>query len=215
MNISALFEKFATPPDKASDEMLAHLMDLVELAQEQYAENMALKQHLYEIAESAGALVWRKDENHRYTYANVEHVEKFFGVDSYASVVGRTDLEIIQEATRDKGYSNSFEHTCVVSDEYIKVQGERCNFYEYGWIDGQCFIMYVTKTPLYDACGDYYASTGFAQHAEFLCLGIHARIKRMLDEGGAIEIAPGVIHITDPCVGHCTVSNEDGCKEML
>jgi hypothetical protein len=99
---------------------------------------------------STGLLMWEKDLEHRYTFANARLCNDFFhtSLANVSRIIGRTTSEVIEDFKGRTGFSNTFGNICVTSDDYVLKQKKPCRFWEIGYINDKIFILDATIKPV-------------------------------------------------------------------
>lgn len=101
---------------------------------------------LFSIAEALPDMMWCKDMNGKYMYAN-SAIKK--GLLFSNDPIGRTDIELANKAKELYGDTNhTFGEKCVNSDVIIKESGLPQRFLECGKVKGKMLYLEVFKTPL-------------------------------------------------------------------
>ncbi len=100
---------------------------------------------------SCGLLYWKKDKNHRYISANDSHCNIFYNMSfqEVKSIVGKTDLELIQEFRKKHG-EHTFGGICVSSDNYTQKRGRTTRFFELGYCLEKPLLLDVVKKPIFE-----------------------------------------------------------------
>jgi len=101
---------------------------------------------------SSGLLMWEKDLEHRYTFANMRHCNDFYqiSVTKVAQIIGNTDAELIPDLIKRTGQTNTFGEMCVSTDDFTLRAGKQCRYWEFGYIDNKIVILDVRKKPKMD-----------------------------------------------------------------
>jgi len=99
---------------------------------------------------SCGLLVWEKDDKHRYTAVNARHLNVFYDlpISKKNQIIGKTDEELITTWRDQTGCENTFGEMCVSTDDYVKLAGEPCRFFEFGYKLGKPLLLDVFKRPI-------------------------------------------------------------------
>ena len=121
---------------------------------ELHSEHKEYTDTLDVLTKSMSAMIWKKDENHKYIFCNTVHCNNFFMFSDInpclAFVKGKTDAELIQLIYRDAGVHNTFGEICTLSDQHTKKRLSQCHFFEAGKVADQEVLLYIIKTPLID-----------------------------------------------------------------
>lgn len=114
------------------------------------------------LTDAMEAMVWRKDEDHRYILANSLVCSTIFGIkdtDACISILkGKTNVELFEEAATE--IPPVFRDIGKVSDDYVKNENKVCHFLEAGTLHGKEHLFYIVKTPSHDAKGNFSGSVG-------------------------------------------------------
>lgn len=115
---------------------------------------------------STGLLMWEKDLNHRYTYANMRHCNDFYHlpVAKLNRIIGKTDSELISEFITRTGMENTFGEMCISTDEYALIKNKLCRFWEVGYVNNKILILDVRKQPLLDENNKIKGTRGWASN---------------------------------------------------
>lgn len=101
---------------------------------------------LFSIAEALPDMMWCKDMNGKYMYAN-SAIKK--GLLFSNDPIGRTDIELANKAKELYGDANhTFGEKCANSDVIIKESGLPQRFLEFGKVKGKMLYLEVFKAPL-------------------------------------------------------------------
>lgn len=141
--------------DKDRAENLERELQRARLEREEY-KNLVLA-----IGDTIPDMMWAKDINGKYIYAN-EAVLKglFYGTD-YRNVIGRNDIELAKICKSIVGSDNhTFGEICGNSDIIVLDNLNRGRFLEYGLINGKELYLEVYKAPLYDSNGVIVGTVG-------------------------------------------------------
>ena len=148
------------------EELLAHVEILNEenrqLAQslaEQKADFYALAKLTRRIADNAPDMIWAKDMDNRYLFANRALCERLLMCKSPDAVVGKNDV-YFAELERANGQRHTFGEVCENSDEIVKTKKKAMRFVEDGMVRGQYLVLDVHKAPLLDESGTIIGTVG-------------------------------------------------------
>lgn len=123
-------------------------------------------------------LMWAKDLQGRYLYANKEILNTlFYGFDKSA-VLGRNDLEITKlckELVGDKNHT--FGEICKNSDYIVLKNLSKRRFLEYGKVNGSEIYLEVHKAPFYNSEGKLLGTVGTGRDITDWYLGIKNAIE--------------------------------------
>jgi len=131
-----------------SDSIRQLAQTLAEMAHLNDAHALFMRQ----VAECSPCLMWAKDLEHRYTFANSRMVT-WLGGTLFADVRGRTDIELADRSRAqrpgDPDY-HTFGEICSDSDSVTLAVGGVCRFLEFGQVRGNFCALQVMKAPLRD-----------------------------------------------------------------
>lgn len=144
--IESKLEKILEEIEK--DQTRTHLL-------EQELEKARIKAEDYKnliisIGDTIPDMMWSKDINGKYIYANSGILNGlFYGMD-YNSVIGKTDLEITKICKEKVGDKNhTFGEVCGNSDLVVLNSLKKDRFLEWGLINGKELYLEVYKAPFY------------------------------------------------------------------
>ncbi|WDP92346.1 MAG: PAS domain S-box protein [Desulfobacter sp.] len=112
--------------------------------------------------DNAPDMIWAKDLNNRYLFANRAICDTLLKCGSPEDVVGKDDL-YFAEGERKRGYLHTFGDICVDSDEVVKESRKAGSFIEEGFVRGRYLILDVHKAPLYNDAGEMVGTVGSAR----------------------------------------------------
>lgn len=141
--------------DKTRTENLERELSKARLEREEY-KNLVIA-----IGDTIPDMMWSKDINGRYIYANSGILKGLFYDTDYRNVIQKTDMELTAICKDLVGPENhTFGEVCGNSD--IVVLKNRCKgrFLEYGLINGKEMYLEVFKTPLYNHKGVIIGTVG-------------------------------------------------------
>lgn len=131
--------------DKTRAENLERELDRARLEREEY-KNLVLT-----IGETIPDMMWAKDLQGKYIYANNAILKGLFYNTDYRNVIGRNDIEISQICKSLVGDENhTFGEICGNSDIVVLENLRKERFLEWGLINGKDLYLEVYKAPLYD-----------------------------------------------------------------
>ncbi len=107
-------------------------------------------------------LIWAKDLDDRYLFANKAICEKLLMCEEQESPLGKTDLFFAQRE-RDKGYCHTFGEICINSDGIVKTSKEPGKFLEDGKVRNEYLVLDVHKAPMFDELGNLIGTVGAAR----------------------------------------------------
>ena len=108
-------------------------------------------------------LVWAKDMDGRYLFANKAIVEKLLIASDTEEPIGQTDLyfALRQRATHPEDPNwHTFGELCINSDEIIHASKQAQRFEEFGNVKGQYLFLDVYKAPFLDEQGNMIGTVG-------------------------------------------------------
>ena len=111
------------------------------------------------IADNAPDMIWAKDMDNRYLFANRALCERLLMCNDPEAVVGKNDI-YFAECERAKGQRHTFGEVCENSDEIVKTKQTAMRFVEDGLVRGQYLILDVHKAPLLDESGTMIGTVG-------------------------------------------------------
>ena len=104
------------------------------------------------IADNAPDMIWAKDMDNRYLFANRALCERLLMCKSPEAVVGKNDV-YFADLERANGQRHTFGEVCENSDEIVKAKQKALRFVEDGLVRGQYLVLDVHKAPLLDESG--------------------------------------------------------------
>lgn len=96
-------------------------------------------------------MVWTKDINNRYTFANAPLCKNLLLMPEM-EILNKTNLEIAEEL-RAKGINYTFGEVCYDTDEQTKANNAPTMFREYGIVDDKKYVLKILKSPMYNQDG--------------------------------------------------------------
>ena len=151
----------------ASREQLIERIQILE-KEKQELSRLALKRRedfdaLYKmtrrIADNAPDMIWAKDMDNRYLFANRALCARLLMCKSPEAVIGKNDV-YFAELERSNGQQHTFGEVCVNSDDIVKVKKKAMRFVEDGLVRGQYLVLDVHKAPLLDENGTMLGTVG-------------------------------------------------------
>lgn len=142
---------------------------------------------------STGVLLWEKDLENKYTYANMRHCNDFYQI-SHADVsdlYGRTDEELINEFKHRMSTDNTFGNMCCNSDNHTLKEQKLCRFWEFGYVNAQIVILDVRKQPLFDTENNLKGTRGWATNLSNRECEMKTLIEIYLQNGTATRLDDG------------------------
>ena len=132
------------------------LLELVDKKQEDYDTLSKLTRR---IADNAPDMIWAKDMNNRYLFANRALCSRLLMCKSTGAVVGKNDV-YFAELERSNGQRHTFGEVCENSDDIVKTKKKAMRFVEDGLVRGQYLVLDVHKAPLLDENGKILGTVG-------------------------------------------------------
>ena len=125
----------------------------------QQADSNALTKLTRRIADNAPDMIWAKDMDNRFLFANRALCERLLMCKSPEAVVGKNDV-YFADLERSNGQRHSFGEICENSDEIVKAKQKAMRFVEDGLVRGQYLVLDVHKAPLLDESGEMVGTVG-------------------------------------------------------
>jgi len=166
-------------------------------AREVYKENKELRNLLEEIADLSHSLMWAKDLDCCYLYANKIHCTKFFGLPSECNqfVIGRSDIDLINDFMERTGKNHTFGTTCVNTDHHCLEQGVACLYNEIGWVGEQLLVLSVRKSPRFNNNGKIIGTVGLGIDVTHKCEIVLLELENGMKSGDVEQLEPGVFWV--------------------
>ena len=111
------------------------------------------------IADNAPDMIWAKDMNNRYLFANRALCDRLLMCKSPEAVVDKNDV-YFAALERANGQRHTFGEVCENSDEIVKEKQKAMRFVEDGLVRGQYLVLDVHKAPLLDESGIMIGTVG-------------------------------------------------------
>ena len=127
----------------------AEIRDLSRSLAKRQADFDALAKLTRRIADNAPDMIWAKDMDNRYLFANRALCERLLMCKSPEAVVGKNDV-YFADLERANGQRHTFGEVCENSDEIAKSKQKAMRFVEDGLVRGQYLVLDVHKAPLLD-----------------------------------------------------------------
>lgn len=178
----------------------------INVAKKIYDENKHLRYLLEEIADMSHTLMWVKDMNSIYLYANKHHCVHFFKLPSECSdfVVGRSDVDLVNDFVERTGKWNTFGDICLSTDFHCLNRNSTCSYLEMGWIGDDFLTLSVRKAPRYDNQGRVIGIVGLAIDVSYRCQNIIKNIPDEIKSGHLEQLCPGAFWVKKE-------ENPEGC----
>lgn len=170
--------------DKIRAENLEKQLQQARLEREEY-KNLVIA-----IGDTIPDMMWAKDLDGKYIYANKEILASLFYNIDYRDIIGKTDIEISKICKNIVGKKNhTFGEICGNSDVVVLKNLKKSRFLEYGLINGKDLYLEVYKAPLYDSSGAIVGTVGTGRDVTDWYLSIK-----------------DVVVNTDSCINECRKS---------
>ena len=111
------------------------------------------------IADNAPDMIWAKDMDNRYIFANRALCRGLLMCHHPEAVVGKNDV-YFAELERANGQKHTFGEICENSDEIVKTKQKAMRFIEDGLVRSKYLIMDVHKAPLLHESGTMIGTVG-------------------------------------------------------
>ncbi len=128
------------------------------LAGQKEAHKMLAKM-IRRIADNVPDMIWAKDLDNRYLFANRALCAGLLMCRSPEAAAGHDDVHFA-ELERAQGHRHTFGEVCVNSDEAVKTAQKAMRFVEDGLVRGQYLVLDVHKAPLLDEGGNLVGTVG-------------------------------------------------------
>jgi len=126
-------------------------------------ESEARYQEMYRMmklmANTVPDMIWAKDLENRYIFANKAICEKLLMCKSGESPIGKKDLYFASRE-RSEGQEHTFGEICVDSDAVVKKNRKSGRFLEDGLVRGEYLALDVQKAPLFNENGNLIGTVG-------------------------------------------------------
>ncbi len=111
------------------------------------------------MADNVPDLIWAKDIQDRFLFANRAICDKLLKSDSTDEPLGKNDLYFACRE-RGRGHNHTFGEICVDSDAVVKASGRPGRFLEDGLVRGKYLVLDVHKAPFYNEKGEMIGTVG-------------------------------------------------------
>ena len=135
-------EKEAEEKRKQSEERFHELYSLIRL-----------------MADTVPDMIWAKDIDNRYLFANKAICNNLLMCDSDVEPLGKNDLYFANRE-RERGHNHTFGEVCLNTDDIVKETGKAGRFFEDGLVRGKYMMLDVHKAPMFDADGNIIGTVG-------------------------------------------------------
>jgi len=144
-----------------------------------------------QVCRSTGLLMWEKDLENRYTFANDRHCNDFYGISlaDVRSIIGKTDSEIAIDYQKRTGITHTFGDMCQSTDEYTLSKGVSCRFWEMGYIGDKIYIFDVTKQPIRTVSNKVVGTRSWALNQSGKECEVNALLRLFLKTGEATPLS--------------------------
>jgi len=118
------------------------------------------------MADNLPDMIWAKDLENRYLFANKTMCEKLLNARTPDEVVGKTDMYFAareRAAHPENPEYHTFGELCMDSDEEVKKARKPMQFDEFGNVKGKFMYLDVHKAPLFDENGKMIGTVGSAR----------------------------------------------------
>jgi PAS domain S-box-containing protein len=146
---------------------LLERIEALEAKNRELARSVARREEEYDalstlvrrIADNAPDMIWAKDMDNRYLFANRALCDRLLMCQSPEAAVGKNDL-YFAELERANGQRHTFGEVCENSDEIVKKKKNAMRVVEDGLVRGQYMVLDVHKAPLLDESGNLVGTVG-------------------------------------------------------
>ena len=141
------------------------IMDITDLSQTQDALKQSQNKYyeLYSLvrlmADNVPDLIWAKDMDNKFLFANKAICERLLKCDSTEDPIQKTDL-FFASRERLTGQRHTFGEICINSDEVVKETKKAGRFLEDGLVRGEYLALDVHKAPFYAPDGRMIGTVG-------------------------------------------------------
>ena len=130
---------------------------------EQLLKNEEYRILLYSISKTSPVMMWAKDTEGVYTYANDALAKHLFDSECGSDLIGKDDVEIVTEIMK-KYPKWTFGTICVGTDKMVLEQQKPMKFFEWGVVKDKFEYVVAYKAPYYDRRGMLLGTTGVATY---------------------------------------------------
>lgn len=136
-------------------------------------EKEAYKNLVTTIGDTIPDMMWAKDLNGKYIYANQKILDGLFYGVSYKKIIGKTDVQIAKMCKEKVGNDkHTFGEICANSDIVVLETNKKGRFLECGLINGEDLYLEVYKAPLIDRDGEVVGTVGTGRDITDWYLGL-------------------------------------------
>jgi PAS domain S-box-containing protein len=111
------------------------------------------------MADTVPDLIWAKDLDDKYLFANKAICNKLLKCDFAREPLGKNDL-FFALRERERGHQHTFGEICINSDDIVKDTGKPGRFLEDGLVRGDYLVLDVHKAPMFDNDGNIIGTVG-------------------------------------------------------
>lgn len=149
--------------------VLSIIRDITEFMQvvDSVSKNEEKYKNLYRMirlmCDNATDMIWAKDLENRYIFANKAMCQNLFNAKDTNEPVGKTDMffaERERKSHRDEPEWHTFGEICRDSDTIVLNSKQKERFDEFGNVQGKFLFLDVYKTPLLDEQGNIIGTVG-------------------------------------------------------
>jgi PAS domain S-box-containing protein len=138
------------------------------------------KSLLNTIGDTIPDMIWYKDENGNYKYANQTLIDSLFYGIPKDEVIGKNDTVLGKKCKEMVGDSyHTFGVICGNSDEEILTTLKKQRFLEWGLINGEETYLEVHKAPIYNEDGDLIGTVGTGRDVTEYYIGLLQAIDKL------------------------------------
>ena len=134
------------------------------------------------ISDNAPDMIWAKDMDNRYLFANRALCNQLLMCPDPEAVVGKDDV-YFAERERANGQRHTFGEVCENSDDIVKAKKKAMRFVEDGYVRGQYLILDVHKAPLLDETDAMIGTVGCGRN-----ITREREIQQDLEQGRASQL---------------------------
>ncbi|WP_167505954.1 PAS domain S-box protein [Desulfosediminicola flagellatus] len=111
------------------------------------------------MADTVPDMIWAKDLDDQYLFANKAICNTLLKCDSAQEALGKNDI-FFALRERALGHMHTFGEICTNSDEQVREKGEPGRFLEDGLVRGEYIMLDVHKAPMFDTGGKLIGTVG-------------------------------------------------------
>lgn len=153
----------------ACEQIMATVHDLTQIHKHWDALTQSEKSYknlylmLRMICDNVEDMLWAKDTNNCYIFANKAMCENLFNAQSLSEPVGKTDMFFAtreRESHPENPEWHTFGEMCRDTDSIVLASKKTERFSEYGNVKGEFLFLDVYKSPFYDEAGNIIGTVG-------------------------------------------------------